>query len=100
MQANGELYYFATMLAFGVITFVNPELWISVYDNFGSILGVLNVLALAFCLYLLVQAKMKQNEEDPYLLNNVSCRCLVPSIKTQFESPAPLFHYIEVSNFA
>ncbi|KAG4078624.1 hypothetical protein HA402_015214 [Bradysia odoriphaga] len=69
-QANGELYYFASMIAFGIVTYVSPQLWVSVYDNFGPILGGLNVLALALCLYLLVQAKMKETEDDPYLLNN------------------------------
>lgn len=71
LQANGELYYFATMLAFGVITYVKPKLWVSVYDNFGPILGGLNVLALVLCLYLLISAKLKENEDDPYLLANV-----------------------------
>ena len=71
LQANGELYYFSTMVAFGVITYVHPQLWVSVYDNFGPILGGLNVFALALCLYLLVKAKLKTVEDDPYLLNNV-----------------------------
>lgn len=71
LQANGELYYFASMIAFGIVTYVSPQLWVSVYDNFGPILGGLNVLALALCLYLLVQAKMKDTEDDPYLVNNV-----------------------------
>ncbi len=79
MQANGELYYFATLIAFGAITYINPKLWVSVYDNLGPILGGLNVLALALCLYLQVKAKLKQNEEDPYLLNNVSNKHIVKS---------------------
>lgn len=74
LQANGELYYFSTMLAFGVITYINPKLWIMVYDNFGPILGGLNILALALCLYLLIQAKLKRNENDPYLLDKVNKR--------------------------
>lgn len=49
-----------------------PKLWISVYDNFGPILGGLNVLALALCLYLLIRAKLKLTEDDPYLLENVN----------------------------
>lgn len=72
LQANGELYYFSTMVAFGLITYIHPKLWISVYDNFGHILGVLNVLALALCLYLLIRAKLKREESDPYLLQNVN----------------------------
>lgn len=59
------------MVAFGVITYVKPKLWISVYDNFGPILGGLNILALALCLYLLIRAKLKENEDDPYLVQNV-----------------------------
>lgn len=72
LQANGELYYFSTLTAFGVITYVNPKLWISVYDNMGHILGGLNISALVFCLYLLVQAKLKKDEKDPYLLEKVN----------------------------
>ncbi|KAJ6643682.1 SCO-spondin [Pseudolycoriella hygida] len=68
-QANGELYYFATLTVFGVITYTNPKLWVSVYDNFGPILGVLNVVALSLCLYLLIHAKLRKDEKDPYLLD-------------------------------
>jgi len=68
-KANGELYYCATMLAFGVITYIKPELWISVYENMGPILGALNVLALFLCVYLLIGAKLKKKEDDPYLMD-------------------------------
>lgn len=71
-QANGELYYFSTLIAFGLLTYVNPKLWVTAYDNLGPILGVLNISALVFCLYLLIKAKSKKGEKDPYLLANVN----------------------------
>lgn len=55
-----------------LIIFLKPEVCVSLYENMGAILGGLNVVALSLCLFLLIRAKSKRNEEDPYLLNNVT----------------------------
>jgi 7-dehydrocholesterol reductase len=67
-QANGELYYFASLGALGFMVYLRPELCETIYDNFGAILGSLNAVALVLCLYLLIKAKLKTDEKDPYLL--------------------------------
>jgi len=40
----------------------------------GPILGGWNIFALSLCLYLLVKAKLKTDEQDPYLKASVSKR--------------------------
>ncbi|OXA58166.1 7-dehydrocholesterol reductase [Folsomia candida] len=68
-QANGELYYFISVAALLVISFVQPSICVSIYENFGPILGGLNILALSLCAYLWIKAKLKSDEKDPYLLD-------------------------------
>lgn len=71
LQANGELYYLASLSMLLLIIFIKPQVCVSIYQNMGAILGGLNVVALSLCLFLFVKAKLKIEEEDPYLRNNV-----------------------------
>jgi hypothetical protein len=77
-QANGELYYFASLLVFGVIAYSKPRVCVSIYENAGPILGGLNLLAFLLCLFLLVKAKLKTTEEDPYLQAEVRTQVAPP----------------------
>lgn len=92
LQANGELYYFSSLIAFGIVIYVNPQLCVSVYDNFGPIIGTLNIFALALCLYLLIKAKMKQHEDDPYIANNVRSKTITGTYLNQLPTKVISFH--------
>ncbi|CAG7668703.1 unnamed protein product [Allacma fusca] len=71
-QANGELYYVGSLAMLGCVVYINPTLCVSIYQNMGPILGVLNVLAFSLCTYLLIKAKLDRNPVDPYLRTSVS----------------------------
>jgi len=69
-QANGEIYYIASIAAVLLASYMNPQLCVDIYFNMGAILGGLNIVALCLCTYMLLHAKMKSDEKDPYLLKN------------------------------
>ncbi|ODN02551.1 7-dehydrocholesterol reductase [Orchesella cincta] len=69
-KANGELYYFASLGTLILIAGLKPKICVAIYENMGAILGGLNVVALSLCLFLLVRAKLKAKEDDPYLKEN------------------------------
>ena len=71
-QANGELYYFASLTAFGIVAAINPSIFVAIYEHHGEILGGLNIVAMSLCFYLLMKAKQDKNPKDPYLRTSVS----------------------------
>jgi len=56
--ANGFQYYFCTLGAFLLLIFVYPDFCHHVYQDFGPIVQVLNITALAFCAYLFIKGKL------------------------------------------
>lgn len=70
-QANGELYYFASLGGLLLTMYVRPEVSVAIYENMGAILGGLNLVAFLICLLVFLKAKLKQKEDDPYLRDNV-----------------------------
>jgi len=53
-SANGFMYYWVTMVTYVGLHFFYPDLSLDVYNNMAHILGALNLLALTFCVFLLV----------------------------------------------
>ncbi|CAL8074258.1 unnamed protein product [Orchesella dallaii] len=69
-KANGELYYFVSLGALLLVAGLKPKICVDIYQNMGAILGGLSVVALSLCMFLLVRAKLKEKEDDPYLRAN------------------------------
>uniref|UniRef100_A0A0K2U5L0 7-dehydrocholesterol reductase n=1 Tax=Lepeophtheirus salmonis TaxID=72036 RepID=A0A0K2U5L0_LEPSM len=47
--ANGTLYYIISLISFGAFAyFIDPNLCLNIYQDFGSIVAVLNITALVF----------------------------------------------------
>ena len=64
-KANGVICYFITLILFLVSSFLLH--WFSptiVYDNFGGILGALNIFSLLFCLFLYVKGRFAPSSSD------------------------------------
>lgn len=64
-KANGVSCYLVTLLLFYLGAFQFH--WFSptiVYDNFGALLGALNVFSLVFCLFLYVKGRFKPSSSD------------------------------------
>ena len=66
-SANGFQYYWVTLFAFLTISFgIYPDFCREIYDNFGPIVQVLNLTALAFCTFLLLKGKLfPETGNDP-----------------------------------
>lgn len=64
-KANGVLAYGITLAVFFLCSFqfrlFSPTL---IYDNFGGILGALNLFSLFFCLFLLIKGHVAPSDED------------------------------------
>lgn len=64
-KANGLLCYSLTLTLFCTLSFYfqlfSPTL---IYDNFGALLGALNVFSLLFCLFLLLKGKYAPSSND------------------------------------
>jgi len=64
-KANGVLAYAATLIVFYLCTFqfnlFSPAI---IYDNFGGILGALNIFSLLFCLFLLIKGHVAPSTTD------------------------------------
>ena len=70
-KANGVLAFATTMVVFSVLTFglhIFPAALI--YDNFGAILGALNVASLVFCLFLYAKGCLKPSSSDAGVTGN------------------------------
>ena len=65
--ANGFQYYWTSLATFLLLALKwDPNLCAEIYDNFGAIVQVLNISALAFCFYLLVKGKvLPETGNDP-----------------------------------
>jgi len=55
--ANGTQFYLASLAAFLALAFVFPDLPVHIYQDFSSIVAVLNATALILCWYLLVKGQ-------------------------------------------
>jgi 7-dehydrocholesterol reductase len=64
-KANGICSFVCTMLLFylgsSVFKFFSPGI---IYDNFGGLLGTLNIFSLLFCLFLYFKGKFKPSSTD------------------------------------
>ncbi|CAG0886348.1 unnamed protein product [Darwinula stevensoni] len=56
-QANGVLYFWASLIAFVFCCALWPDLPVSIYEEMPYIMGSLNSFALLFCVLLLVRGK-------------------------------------------
>ena len=64
--SNGFEYYVITTLLFSIYLYFYPNFASDVYDNFGAVIQVFNVTALALCLYLLFKGKyFPETGNDP-----------------------------------
>ena len=62
--ANGTQFYLVSVGVFLLLAFLFPGFCLDVYNDFPSILAVLNVTALGLCWYIVV-VKPKASPEDP-----------------------------------
>lgn len=64
-KANGVLAYAVTLTTFFLCSFqfhlFSPTI---IYDNFGGLIGALNVFSLAFCLFLLIKGHLSPSSTD------------------------------------
>lgn len=64
-KANGPLTFFTTLILFYVCSFkldlFSPTI---IYDNFGELLGALNIFSLFFCVFLLIKGKYFPSSTD------------------------------------
>jgi 7-dehydrocholesterol reductase len=70
-KANGVLAFFTTLAVFCGLTFywqVFPATLI--YDNFGEILGALNIFSLLFCLFLYLKGRFAPSSTDSGVTGN------------------------------
>ena len=70
-KANGVLAYVFTLLLWylGAYTFhwFSPTI---IYDNFGELLGALNIFSLVFCLFLVLKGKIAPSSSDTSITGN------------------------------
>ena len=62
--ANGTQFYLVSVGVFLLLAFLFPGFCLDVYNDFPSILAVMNVTALGLCWYIVV-VKPKASPEDP-----------------------------------
>lgn len=64
-KANGELAFIVTIAVYCFATFYLHLFSASIiYDNFGAILGALNIFSLIFCLFLYLKGRYKPSSTD------------------------------------
>ena len=70
-KANGVLAFFTTLAVFSGLTFYWRLLPATlIYDNFGAILGALNIFSLLFCLFLYLKGRFSPSTSDYGLTGN------------------------------
>ena len=65
-SANGLQYYFFSLAVFLVLTLLNPSLCSFIYQDFGSIIQVLNLTSMGLCAYLVHKGQnFPETDNDP-----------------------------------
>ncbi|CAL8128731.1 unnamed protein product [Orchesella dallaii] len=63
-KTNGRMYYLATTGFLLSVSVIEPQICVSIYENMGPIVGTLNVIALALCLFLLIRGIQNDKEDS------------------------------------
>ena len=61
-SANGTQFYLVSLAAFFVLAYLNPDICVWIYEDFSSIVAVLNLTALLLCAYLMVKGQTSPEE--------------------------------------
>jgi len=62
-SANGTQFYLISLVAYFILVFLNPDIPVWVYEDFGSIAAVLNLTALLLCAYLMMKGQNAPEEK-------------------------------------
>ena len=62
-SANGTQFYLVSLVAYFILVFLNPDIPVWVYEDFGSIAAVLNLTALLLCAYLMMKGQNAPEEK-------------------------------------
>ncbi|XP_049955599.1 uncharacterized protein LOC126471453 isoform X1 [Schistocerca serialis cubense] len=62
---NGVAYYVTTLLAFSCLLALRPDLADAIHQSHPELVGTLNLVALALCLWLLIDGKRRAQSDDP-----------------------------------